>query len=78
MTVIQQLRAGETTPKTFCGMLVEHSDEMKHIACVITYKDGTSAVFNTTMTDFEKAWMRWCFDQDFRPDKPEDYDANGS
>ena len=40
--VLRQLRAGETTPQTFCGMLLENADEMEAIACVVTWKDGTT------------------------------------
>ena len=66
--VVNQLFSGQTTPKTFCGMLVEQSDEIENIACVIHWKDGNTTIANTTMKNEDKAWFRWVFDQDFRPE----------
>lgn len=66
--VIHQLRPGETTPDTFCGMLLQNADEMEHIACVVQWKSGKTDVFQTMMTDGDVAWLRWVFDQEFRPD----------
>lgn len=66
--VVHQL-IGHTTPKTFGGMLVEQSEDIANIACVILWKDGTTSVANTKMSGGDVAWLRWCFDQDFRPEQ---------
>lgn len=68
MAKIHNIRPGETTPQTFCGMLLEHSGEMEHIACVVQWKSGQTDVFQTSMNDGDVAWLRWVFDQEFRPD----------
>lgn len=66
--VIEQLHPGRTTPETFCAMLNQHSDEMQDIVAVVHWKDGSTDVFQTTIKHAQMAWMRWVFDQDFRPE----------
>lgn len=66
--IIEQLRPGETTPETFCAMLLQHADEMEHIVAVVQWNEGPAQVFQTTMTNRDLAWLRWVFDQEFRPD----------
>ena len=58
----------KTTPTVFCAKLMEVSDEIKDIACILNYKNGETHVFNTTMKNIDMAWFRWVFDQDFRPE----------
>ena len=66
-TKIRQHPASPTSVETFIAMLGELSDDIEHIACVVQYKNGQSEVFNTQMTSGNIAWLRWVFDQDFRP-----------
>ena len=63
-----QMLKGHTTPPVFCAKLMEVSEEIKHIACVVSYENGESHVVSTTMKNEDIAWLRWVFDQDFRPD----------
>ena len=60
---------GNVTPAVFCASLMEVSDDIQDIACIINYKNGETHVFNTTMKNIDMAWFRWVFNQDFRPDK---------
>ena len=59
---------GSSTPPVFCAKLMEASEDIKHIACVVNFKDGESHVFYTSMKNKDRAWLRWVFDQDFRPE----------
>lgn len=64
---------GVTTPEVFCAKLMEISNEIEHIAVVVTFKEtdngpASTSVFHTAMKNDEKAWVRWVFDQDFRPE----------
>ena len=63
---------GESTPPVFCAKLMEMSDEIENIACVVQYKDGKTHVFSNSMRGGDVAWLRWCFDQEFRPTTIED------
>ena len=67
--VLEQLHPGKTKPETFCAMLLEQSDEIEDIVAVVHWKSGSTDVFNTTMNHGQIAWMRWVFDQDFRPEE---------
>lgn len=69
--VIEQLHPGKTTPETFCAMLLQHADEIEDIAAVVHWKEGSTEIYQTTMTNEQVTWMRWVFDQDFRPTDPE-------
>jgi hypothetical protein len=66
--VIEQLYPNETTPETFCAMLLQHSDEMENIACVVDWKDGPTEVYQTTMNNRDVAWLRWVFMHEFNPE----------
>ena len=66
---IEQHPSSDTTPETFCAMLAEQGKQMKHIACVVLWDDDTTEVFNTKMKNSDIAWLRYVFDQDFRPDE---------
>lgn len=65
---------GDTTPAVFCAKLSEVAEDIESIACVVQYKDGKTSVLSTTMPNGDIAWLRWVFDQEFRP---EDYRNNG-
>lgn len=63
---------GDTTPEVFCSQLMEMADQIENIVVVVKFKNdehglGETEVFNTVMTNGDKAWLRWVFDQDFRP-----------
>lgn len=60
--------SGDATPPVFCAKLMEMSEDIEGIACVVKLKDGKTKVFNTNMTSGDMAWFRWVFDQDFRPE----------
>jgi hypothetical protein len=71
-TTITAFPGCPTSPKTFCGMLLERADEIDHIACVIQWNrdaDGKETtltnIANTKMTLGQKAWMKYCFDDQF-------------
>jgi hypothetical protein len=59
-----------TSPKAFCGMLLEHSDDIEHIACVIQWKRDAKGepstltnVAATQMTLIQAAWLKWVFNK---------------
>ena len=58
---------GATTPPVFCAKLMEVSDEIEHIVCAVTYKNGESHVFNSDMKVKDVVWLRWVIDQEFTP-----------
>lgn len=58
---------GDDTPAVFCARLLEAAEDIENIACVVEYKDGKTCVHSTTMNKGSLAWLRWIFDQDFRP-----------
>ncbi len=62
---IQQLH-GPMTPKTFCGVLVENADKIKHIACVVQWDDDddSTTVHSTQMTEANLAWLKHVFNED--------------
>ena len=64
---IEMIKGTSTTPPVFCAKLMEGSDQMENIACVVQYKDGHTRVFSTDMKNVDVAWLRWCFDKDFQP-----------
>ena len=68
MSKVQMLN-GDTTPPVFCASLTEIADDIENIACVVLLKDGKTHVYHTTMSNGAIAWLRWVFDQDFRPDE---------
>ena len=59
---------GDTTPEVFCAKLLEMAGEIENVACVVLLKDSSTAVFSTAMSHGDTAWLRWVFDQDFRPE----------
>lgn len=63
---------GDSNPHIFCAKLTEVADDIKHIACVISWKDGTTNIANTAMKTIDIVWLRYVFDQDFHPDQLED------
>ena len=68
MSKVQMLK-GETTPPVFCAKLTEIADDIDDIACVVLLNDGKTHVYHTTMNNGAITWLRWVFDQDFRPDE---------
>lgn len=58
---------GESTPEVFCAKLMELSDEIVNIACVVQFKNDT-LVFSNAMSNGNITWLRWVFDQNFRPE----------
>lgn len=62
---------GSSNPEVFCAKLMEVSDEIEHIACVVTWKNGKTTTANTAMKTGEIVWMRFVFDDEFHPDKLE-------
>ncbi len=74
MSKISTLPGYASTPEVFCAKLMEVSCDIKNIAVVVSFKDsdnepGDTKVFSTKMKAVDVAWLRWCFDQDFRPDE---------
>lgn len=69
---------GSSTPEVFCAQLLEMADKVEHIACVVQFKKEYSSteVFSTTMSSDSMTWLRWVFDQDFRPERSNDKDCN--
>lgn len=65
MSKVQSITGQPTAPKTFAGILVEHGDEIQHIACVIQWKSGETTVNNTQVTLGEAAWLDYVFRRDF-------------
>lgn len=73
---LQQI-SGPTTPKTFAGLLVEHADEIEHIAVVIQWKDKkkTTRAYGTQMTLRDMAWLKYVFNDQFGECYPFDPDG---
>lgn len=81
--VIRTLPGQKTSPRAFCGMLLELADDIEHIACVIQWKrnaQGEPTTFTNTasteMTLGQAAWLRWIFDQEFPRTIEPDPDAD--
>ena len=66
-----QMISGNTTPQVFCAKLMEVSDDIKHIACVVAYKNGETHVFNTVMPNVDLAWLRYVFIEEFKENEDE-------
>ena len=64
-----QMLKGDSTPPVFCAKLSEIADDIDDIACVVLLNDGETHVYHTAMKNGAIAWLRWVFDQDFRPDE---------
>lgn len=71
---IEGLPGIKTSPKAFCGMLLEQSDDMEHIAVVVQWKGGkgTTNVFFTSMNSGQAAWMDYVFHKNFMLEVTED------
>jgi hypothetical protein len=66
---IHTLPGQPTSPKAFCGMLVEHADDIEHIACVIQWKRDVKGeptnltnVAATEMPLINAVWLKHVFD----------------
>lgn len=77
---IHTLPGQPTSPKTFCGMLLEHADDIEHIACVIQWKrddkgepSNITNVAATAMPMSAAVWLKYVFDLDW-PRDAEDAD----
>lgn len=67
MSKIEMIK-GYATPEVFCAKLTEVAEDVENIACIVQYKDGSSHVFSTTMSNGDIAWLRWVFMEEFKPD----------
>jgi hypothetical protein len=63
---------GPTSIPVFCAKLTEIAENIEHIACVVQYKDQSTEVLSSHMSSGDVAWLRWVFDQDFRPEHEEE------
>ena len=51
----------------FLQKLLDEADQIESLAVVVNWDNGSTAVYHTTMTNRDIAWLRWVFDQELRP-----------
>jgi hypothetical protein len=66
MTKIAMLPGVATTPPVFLAHLQENADKIRHIACVVQWKqrDDRTEAFWTPMSISDLVWLRHVFNRD--------------